>query len=298
MASAVAIVLLALMAVFAPLIAPMDPNAIDLLHPFAPASSQHLLGTDDTGRDIFSRLIIGSRTSLLGPLLVVLLEVLVGVPIALAAAWRGGFVDGLISRVLDVLFAFPGILLAILVISLFGAGLKSAVVALAIAHMPYLARITRGAAIRERQLPYVEALEVQGFSSVRISARHLVPNLLPLIVAQASVSFGYVMIDLAGLSYIGLGVEPPTADWGVMISAGQGHPQKASGASRTSPNSTSWVQRNSAPVSRSISSNRSQLATVASALQTTAESRRWRILARLYVASPIRTSGFLCSNST
>ena len=227
MASAVVIVLLALMAVFAPLIAPMDPNAIDLLHPFAPASSQHLLGTDDTGRDIFSRLIIGSRTSLLGPLLVVLLEVLVGVPIALAAAWRGGFVDGLISRVLDVLFAFPGILLAILVISLFGAGLKSAV--LAIAHMPYLARITRGAALRERRLPYVEALEVQGFSAVRISARHLVPNLLPLIVAQASVSFGYVMIDLAGLSYLGLGVQPPTADWGVMISAGQqallgGHP--------------------------------------------------------------------------
>jgi peptide/nickel transport system permease protein len=131
-----------------------------------------------------------------------------------------------------VLFAFPGILLAILVISLFGAGLKSAVVALAVAHMPYLARITRGAALRERRLPYVEALEVQGFSAFRISARHLVPNLLPLIVAQASVSFGYVMIDLAGLSFLGLGVQPPTADWGVMISAGEqallgGHPQQS-----------------------------------------------------------------------
>jgi len=137
-----------------------------------------------------------------------------------------------ISRVLDVLFAFPGILLAILVIAFFGAGLRSAVVALAVAHMPYLARITRGAAIRERRLPYVEALEVQGFSAVRISARHLVPNLLPLIVAQASVSFGYVMIDLAGLSFLGLGVQPPTADWGVMISAGEqallgGHPQQS-----------------------------------------------------------------------
>jgi peptide/nickel transport system permease protein len=120
MASAVVIVLLALMAIFAPLIAPHDPNAIDLLHPFAPSSGEHLLGTDDTGRDIFSRLILGSRTSLLGPLLVVLLEVLVGVPIALAAAWRGGFVDGVISRVLDVLFAFPGILLAILVLCLLG----------------------------------------------------------------------------------------------------------------------------------------------------------------------------------
>jgi peptide/nickel transport system permease protein len=230
--SAAVIVLLAVIAVFAPVLAPMDPNAIDLLHPLGGPSAQHLLGTDDTGRDLFSRLIVGSRTSLLGPLLVVMLEVAVGVPIALAAAWRGGFVDGAISRVLDVLFAFPGILLAILVISLFGTGLRSAVVALAIAHMPYLARITRGAAIRERQLPYVEALEVQGFSALRICARHLTPNLLPLIMAQASVSFGYVMIDLAGLSFLGLGVQPPTADWGVMISAGEqsllgGHPQQS-----------------------------------------------------------------------
>jgi peptide/nickel transport system permease protein len=230
--SAAVIVLLAVIAVFAPVLAPMDPNAIDLLHPLAGPSAQHLLGTDDTGRDLLSRLIVGSRTSLLGPLLVVILEVVVGVPIALAAAWRGGLVDGAISRVLDVLFAFPGILLAILVISLFGTGLRSAVVALAVAHMPYLARITRGAAIRERQLPYVEALEVQGFSALRICARHLTPNLLPLIMAQASVSFGYVMIDLAGLSFLGLGVQPPTADWGVMISAGEqsllsGHPQQS-----------------------------------------------------------------------
>ena len=150
-----------------------------------------------------------------------LLEVVVGVPIALAAAWNGGIVDGVISRVLDVLFAFPGILLAILVISLFGAGLRSAVVALAVAHLPYLARITRGAAIRERRLPYVEALELQGFSGIRICARHLTPNLLPLIVAQACVSFGYIMIDLAALSFLGLGVQPPTADWGVMISTGE-----------------------------------------------------------------------------
>ncbi|HEV8450938.1 MAG TPA: ABC transporter permease [Gaiellales bacterium] len=230
--SAVVIVLLALMAIFAPLLAPQDPNAIDLLHPNAGATSQHLLGTDDTGRDLLSRLIIGSRTSLLGPLLAVLLEVVIGVPIALAAAWNGGVVDGVISRVLDVLFAFPGILLAILVIALFGAGLRSAIVALAVAHLPYLARITRGAAIRERRLPYVEALELQGFSGPRICARHLTPNLLPLIVAQACVSFGYVMIDLAALSFLGLGVQPPTADWGVMISTGEqsllaGHPQQS-----------------------------------------------------------------------
>ena len=230
--SAVVIVFLALVAILAPVITPHDPNAIDLLHPFAGPSSEHLLGTDDTGRDLLSRLIAGSRTSLVGPLLVVLLEVALGVPLALLAAWRGGFVDGVLSRVLDVIFAFPGILLAILVIAFFGAGLRSAVIALAIAHMPYLARVTRGAAIRERRLAYVAALEVQGFSAFRICARHLVPNLVPLIVAQATVSFGYVMIDLAGLSFLGLGVQPPTADWGVMVSAGEqnilaGHPAQS-----------------------------------------------------------------------
>jgi peptide/nickel transport system permease protein len=230
--SAVVILVLALVAIFAPVLTPHDPNAIDLLHPFAAPSSEHLLGTDDTGRDLLSRLIAGSRTSLVGPLVVVILEVALGVPLALVAAWRGGIVDGVVSRVLDVIFAFPGILLAILVIAFFGAGLKSAVIALAIAHMPYLARVTRGAAIRERRLAYVQALEVQGFSAVRICARHLVPNLIPLIVAQATVSFGYVMIDLAGLSFLGLGVQPPTADWGVMVSAGEqnilaGHPEQS-----------------------------------------------------------------------
>jgi peptide/nickel transport system permease protein len=150
----------------------------------------------------------------------------------MAAAWRGGYVDGFLSRILDVLFAFPGILLAILVIAFFGAGLRSAVIALAVAHMPYLARVTRGAAIRERKLAYVEALEVQGFSATRICLRHLTPNLAPLIIAQATVSFGYVMIDLAALSFLGLGVQPPTADWGVMVSSGEqailtGHPEQS-----------------------------------------------------------------------
>ena len=128
--SALVIAFLALVAIFAPWLTPHDPNAIDLLHPFAAPSAEHLLGTDDTGRDLLSRLIAGSRTSLVGPLVVVILEVALGVPIALLAAWRGGFVDGCVSRVLDVIFAFPGILLAILVIAFFGAGLKSAVIAL------------------------------------------------------------------------------------------------------------------------------------------------------------------------
>lgn len=230
--AAAVIGVLAMIAVFAPLIAPYNPQAVDLLHIFAGPSSAHLLGTDDTGRDLLSRLIVGSRTSLLGPLLIVLLSVVVGVPLAIASAWLGGPVDAVVSRLLDVLFAFPGVLLAILAIALFGAGLPSAVVALAIAHMPYIARVTRAAAIRERELPYVAALRVHGVSATQIGWRHLLPNLASLIIAQATVSFGYVMVDLAAISFLGLGVQPPTADWGVMVASGEsslleGHPQQS-----------------------------------------------------------------------
>jgi peptide/nickel transport system permease protein len=231
-ASAMVIAILALVALFAPLLAPRDPNALDLLHTFAGPSLAHPLGTDDTGRDLLSRLIIGSRTSLLGPLLVVSLSVALGIPLAITSAWMRGPVDAAVSRLLDVLFAFPGVLLAILLIALFGAGLPAAVVALALAHMPYIARVTRAAAIRERELTYVEALRVQGFSFFRICGRHLLPNLASLIIAQATVSFGYVMVDLAAISFLGLGVQPPSADWGVMVASGEpsileGHPQQS-----------------------------------------------------------------------
>lgn len=232
MACAGVIFVLAVVAVFAPLIAPHDPNAVDLLHTFSGPTLLHPLGTDDTGRDLLSRLIVGSRTSLLGPLLIVALSVCLGVPLAITSAWVRGAVDAAISRLLDILFAFPGVLLAILAISLFGAGLPAAIIALALAHMPYIARVTRAAAIRERELPYVAALRVHGFSALQICWRHLVTNLSPLIIAQATVSFGYVMVDLAAISFLGLGVQPPSADWGVMIASGEpsileGHPQQS-----------------------------------------------------------------------
>jgi peptide/nickel transport system permease protein len=229
---AVVIAVLAAVALLAPVIVPHDPNALDLLHTFAGPSLSHPLGTDDTGRDLLSRLIIGSRTSLLGPLAVVALSVSAGVPLAIASAWLKGPVDAVVSRVLDVLFAFPGVLLAILAISLFGAGLPAAVIALAVAHMPYVARVTRAAALRERELPYVSSLWVHGFSGFQICRRHILPNLAPLIIAQATVSFGYVVVDLAAISFLGLGVQPPSADWGVMVASGEpaileGHPQQS-----------------------------------------------------------------------
>jgi peptide/nickel transport system permease protein len=224
--------LVVLMALLAPWIAPHDPNAVDPLNAYAPFSAAHPLGTDDLGRDLLSRLVAGSRTSLAGPLLVIVGSGLAGTAIAVAAAWIGGWFDAAVSRVLDVLFAFPGLVLAITVTAIFGAGFIAPVVALSLAYVPIIARVMRAAALRERSLPYVEALRVQGFSGWHICRRHLLPNLAPLLVVQAAISFGYAMIDLASISFLGLGLQPPAADWGLMIANGQpsilaGFPQQS-----------------------------------------------------------------------
>ncbi|MGI9117569.1 MAG: ABC transporter permease, partial [Gaiellales bacterium] len=126
-----------------------------------------------------------------------------------------------LTVVMDILFAFPGILLAILAAAVFGASLQTAAIALAIAYAPYIARVLRAAAMQERNQPYIAALEVQGFSAWRICLRHLVPNISGLLVAQATILFGYAMVDLAAISFIGLGVQPPQPDWGVMVAEGQ-----------------------------------------------------------------------------
>lgn len=224
--------LIVLVAVFAPVIAPYNPNAINLLAPNAGVSLRHLLGTDDLGRDLLSRLIYGARTPLLGAGIIVILSTLVGTGLAVTCAWIGGRFDSIISRVLDIMFAFPGILLAIVAVAVFHPGLVAPVIALSVSYTPYIARVVRGAARRERSLPYVTALSVQGFPGVWCCVRHILPNLRSLIVAQATVSFGYAIIDLASLSFLGLGIQPPTADWGLMVAEGEpgilnGHPQES-----------------------------------------------------------------------
>lgn len=219
-------------AVIGPWVAPYDPTQTDPLNVFAPPSAEHLLGTDDIGRDIFSRLLVGTRASLLGPALVIVAATLIGATLAILAAWFGGAVDATIARAIEIVFAFPGLILAVVAAALFGAGFIAPVVALSIAYIPVIARVLRTAAIKERNMPYIAALQVQGASSFRICARHLMPNLLPLVVVQAAVGFGYAMLDLAAISYIGLGIQPPSPDWGVMVAQGQpsiitGYPQQA-----------------------------------------------------------------------
>jgi peptide/nickel transport system permease protein len=221
MASAVVIAVATFVAVLGSLLAPDDPTFAQLSYSYVGPIGGHPLGFDGQGRDVLSRLLVGARTSMLGPLAVVVICILAGTLLAVSAAWRRGAYDAVVSSLLDILFAFPGILLAILAATVFGAGLVAASLALAVAYTPYVARVLRGAALRERSQQYVAALEVQGASSFSICVRHLVPNMLPLIVAQATILFGYAMVDLAAISFLGLGVQPPRPDWGVMVSENQ-----------------------------------------------------------------------------
>ena len=220
-ASAAVLVVATFAAVFGPLLAPYDPTLPNLSLAWVGPVGGHVLGYDFEGRDVASRLLAGAQSSMLGPLAVVMISVPVGTLIAVTAAWRRRAADAVISSSLDILFAFPGILLALLATAVFGAGLPAATIALSVAYLPYVARVLRGSALTERSQPYIAALEVQGVSATAICLRHLVPNIAPLIVAQATVLFGYAMVDLAAISFLGLGVQPPTANWGVMISENQ-----------------------------------------------------------------------------
>lgn len=213
--------LVVLMAVFAPLIAPHSPTEVNLSSAYLGPSLEHPLGTDASGRDILSRVIFGARSSLLGPLGVIALALALGVSIALLAAWFGGWVDAGLSAVIDVLFSFPGLLLAIIAVAVFGVGLTAPMLAIGIAYTPIMARIVRSSALRERALPYIAAATVLGLPARRILWRHLLPNVWPLIVAQTTVMFGYATIDLAAISFLGLGQQPPSSDWGLMVAEGR-----------------------------------------------------------------------------
>ncbi|MFF2956609.1 ABC transporter permease [Kitasatospora sp. NPDC057965] len=215
------VALVVLAALLAPWLVPDDPNAADLGGALAGPSPEHPLGLDAAGRDTLARLLLGARTSLLGPLGVVVFSTVAGVLVGLAAGWRGGRLDALLSRGTELVFAFPGMLLAILIVSVYGEGLLAPVTALAIAYLPYVSRLTRSLVVAESARPYVAAHRVQGHSGAQICLRHVLPNIAPTVLAQSTINFGYALMDLAGLSFLGLGVPALTPDWGRMVFDGQ-----------------------------------------------------------------------------
>ncbi|MGR0219731.1 ABC transporter permease [Agromyces sp. ZXT2-6] len=210
-----------LAAVFAPFVAPYDPDLVDLSAVHAGPSAAHWLGTDALGRDLLSRLVFGARTALLGPLLVVVSSTVLGILLGLVAGWRGGWLDSVLGRIFDVVFAFPSLLIAIMAVALFGKGLVAPVIAMSIAYAPFVARLTRSLVAAERTRPYVAAYRVQGFGGAWIALRRVLPNVMPIVGAQSTLNFGYVLAELAALSFLGLGVQAPTADWGAMINEAQ-----------------------------------------------------------------------------
>lgn len=223
-----------LLAVIGPYLPFLDPDTTDLpnawVGPFQLPESP--LGLDGQGRDLLSRLIFGARTAIVGPLIVLVLAMTFGVAIGMIAAWRRGWLDSFLNFGLDILFGFPGILLAIVAAAVFGGGLWAAAIALSVAYLPFIARVVRNAAVKEGNMEYVAALRVQGVSAWAISLRHVLPNISPIIVAQATILFGYALVDLVAISFLGLGVQPPNADWGVMVNENligviQGYPLPA-----------------------------------------------------------------------
>jgi peptide/nickel transport system permease protein len=230
--SAIVAIAAALLSIFGPLLAPFPPDAGDLTRSYVGSVGEHVLGFDGQGRDLLSRLLVGARTAMLGPLLVVVVAMLAGTAVGVISAWHGGWLDNLLSAVNDVVFAFPGILLGVLAAATFGPGVTSAALSLGIAYTPYVARIVRGAALRERSMPYVAALQVLGVSTAAICVFHVVGNLRLLLVAEATLLFGWGMLDIAALSFLGIGVQPPHADWGVMVAEAEtgvrsGYPAEA-----------------------------------------------------------------------
>jgi peptide/nickel transport system permease protein len=220
-AGLVVALLFVLVAIFAPVIAPYDPGKSDFSAALAPPSSEHLFGTDELGRDIFSRVIWGARASMQAGVFSTLLAIAVAVPIGLVAGYYRGWIDPVVSRLTDVMLAFPFLIIAVGLAAVLGPSLTNATIALAFAAIPQLVRVTRGETLALREEDYVRAAVANGASDPTILRRHILPNMAGTLIVQATVWIPTAIIGEALLSFLGLGVQPPTPSWGVMLSAAQ-----------------------------------------------------------------------------
>lgn len=211
----------------APHITPYDPAAMNVPNQWAAPSLEHPLGTDQFGRDMLSRVILGTRISLTVGALSISFATVVGTTLGLVAGYYRGRVDEAIMRGVDIVLSFPSILLALVVIAVLGPGLSNTIIALGIVYVPSMTRITRGSALSVREEEYVMAARAYGESATGIMLRDMLPNLLAAVLVQATVSFAFVILSEAALSFLGLGAQPPTPSWGILISQGQESLQRA-----------------------------------------------------------------------
>lgn len=213
--------------ILAPVLSPHDPLDQSFPRQLKPPSWGYLLGTDEFGRDILSRIIFGARIALGIGTLAVGIAVALGVPLGLVAGYFGGVLDTAIMRTMDVLLAFPYLLLALIVVTLLGFGLTNVMIAVGLVYVPQYSRIVRSVTLSVRERLFVEAAHAMGGSNLRIMLRHVLPNCLAPIIVQTTLSLGWAIVNAAGLSFLGLGAQPPTPEWGAMLSSGREYMRNA-----------------------------------------------------------------------
>src|SRR6056297_417349 len=219
--------ILVLVAIFAPVIAPHDPLEQNIMTRYQAPSSEHLLGTDEMGRDILSRIIYGSRISLQVGLFSIGIALVTGVFLGLIAGYYGGVLDMVIMRIMDIMLAFPAILLAIAIVAILGPQLRNAMLAIGVINIPRFARVVRSSAISIKESEYILAAKMMGASDVRIIFFHLLPNAMAPLIVQTTLSIATAILEAAALSFLGLGAQPPTPEWGAMLSDARSSLQRA-----------------------------------------------------------------------
>jgi peptide/nickel transport system permease protein len=217
----VILLVIAFMAVFAPLIATHDINAQDLATRLQPPSAAHFLGTDELGRDVFSRIVYGARITLYIAVLTALIVAPIGLLIGTTSGYLGGWVDIVLMRVVDIFLAFPSLVLALAFVAALGPGIQNAIIAISLAAWPPIARLARAETLSIRSSDYIAAVRLQGASSLRIILSHVVPMCLPSVVVRITLNMAAIILTAAGLGFLGLGAQPPSPEWGAMLSSGR-----------------------------------------------------------------------------
>ena len=214
-------VILLLITIFAERIVPYDPYAQDLSQTLRPPSPEHLMGTDRYGRDMFSRVVVGAQVSILSTLVLVGIISIFGTITGMLCGWYGGITDAVVMRISDVCLAFPGLVFALAIAALLGGGVLNAVLALAVISWPKYARVARSQTLALKNAPFAEAAKLSGCTSAQMIVRHILPNIIGPILVTAMLDIGTMMMEIAGLSFLGLGAQPPIAEWGNMMSGGR-----------------------------------------------------------------------------
>ncbi len=215
------VAVLLLVTIFADKIVPYDPYAQDLSLSRLPPSASHWMGTDQYGRDVFSRVVVGAQTSVFSTLALVGVISVFGTIVGTLCGYYGGALDSIVMRISDVCLAFPGLVFALAIAALLGGGVSNAVIALAVISWPKYARVARSQTLALKNGPFVSAARLSGSSSMQMILRHILPNIIGPILVTAMLDIGTMMMELAGLSFLGLGAQPPTAEWGNMMSGGR-----------------------------------------------------------------------------